>query len=96
MTQRDVTALLFDALRAIIPPGGDIGYAALLEALKAQGFDTSGIGVKLDPLHFRDYRGEWRGSEFIVYRVPTFDREVAGDWTEGELRVKRQEAPDNE
>lgn len=82
---------LLDALRAIIPAGEDIGYAPLLESLKAAGCDTRGIGMDLDHLAFRGYRGDWRGSEFVTYRVPFFDRENEGDWTEGELRIVRRE-----
>ena len=84
---------LFEHMTAIIAPGDDIGYAALLNALRIAGYDTAGIGMKLDPLTFRDYRAEWSGSEFVTYRVPTFDTEVVGDWTEGELRIVRRGHP---
>ncbi len=79
---------LLEALRKAIEPGQAVGYVDLLERLKAQGYDTAGIGVDLARLQFRSLPHEWRGSEFVTYRVPVFDQ---GAWTDGELRIVRAE-----
>lgn len=89
---------LIEALTLVMSPGEDVGYSELLRWLNRQApsFSTAGFGVAIGPLAFRGYTGGWRGSEFVTYRVPYFDRELAGDWTEGELRIVRREAEDED
>lgn len=91
MTSRES---LIECLAQVMAPGENIGYTELLVRLKKAGIDTAGIGVKLEPLAYKGWSGQWRGCEFVTYRVPYFDREAEGDWADGELRIVRRAFPE--